>query len=149
YNPFKSWKGGPWGILHFRGGFKLPESGYFLAITGPAFRRMHNQAHSIERNNDTQHNTQIELNLYHFRKICFLTCVFARMQPDDKAHLIETLIDLGLIVGMCGDGANDCGALKAAHVGLSLSTAEASVASPFTANIPDIKAMEQLLIEGR
>ncbi|KAA6386768.1 MAG: putative cation-transporting ATPase 13A2, partial [Streblomastix strix] len=25
YNPFKSWKGGPWGILHFRGGFKLPE----------------------------------------------------------------------------------------------------------------------------
>ena len=33
---------------------------------------------------------------------------------------------------MVGDGANDCGALKAAHVGISLSEAEASVAAPFT-----------------
>ena len=33
---------------------------------------------------------------------------------------------------MVGDGANDCGALKSAHVGISLSEAEASVAAPFT-----------------
>jgi cation-transporting ATPase 13A2 len=35
-------------------------------------------------------------------------------------------------VGMCGDGANDSGALKTAHMGISVSQAEASVASPFT-----------------
>jgi magnesium-transporting ATPase (P-type) len=56
-------------------------------------------------------------------------CVFARMSPDNKRDLIEMLgsglqaapvpgcPNLGLHVGFCGDGANDCGALKAAHVG--------------------------------
>ena len=40
--------------------------------------------------------------------------------------------DRGLIVGMCGDGGNDCGALRTAHAGIALSEAEASVVSPFT-----------------
>ena len=65
--------------------------------------------------------------------------VFARMSPDNKRDLMLLLGSglqpgsdgaagssgssasrpphLGLFVGFCGDGANDCGALKAAHVG--------------------------------
>ena len=36
---------------------------------------------------------------------------------------------------MCGDGANDCIALKAADTGVSLSESEASVAAAFTSKI--------------
>ena len=75
--------------------------------------------------------------------------VFARMRPDMKQQLVEILQDLGYFVAMCGDGANDCGALKAAHSGISLSEAEASVASPFTSQTPDISCVPYLVQEGR
>ena len=50
---------------------------------------------------------------------------------------------------MCGDGANDCGALKAAHAGISLSDSEASVASPFTSKQANISCVPELIREGR
>ena len=66
-----------------------------------------------------------EQNPYVFNSVLSKCQVFARMSPDDKAELVETMQDkLQIHVGMCGDGANDCGALKLAHVGLSLSEHE-------------------------
>ena len=47
--------------------------------------------------------------------------------------------DSGLIVGMCGDGGNDCGALRTAHAGIALSEAEASVVSPFTSQDKSVR----------
>jgi cation-transporting ATPase 13A2 len=76
--------------------------------------------------------------------------VYARMSPDDKANLVELLqTQLNTQVGMCGDGANDCGALKQADAGISLSEAEASIAAPFTSKVQDISCVITLLREGR
>ncbi|KAM6241044.1 polyamine-transporting ATPase 13A2 isoform 2-T4 [Porphyrio hochstetteri] len=82
-------------------------------------------------------------------KILIRATVFARMSPDQKAQLVCSLQELNYCVGMCGDGANDCGALKAADVGISLSEAEASVASPFTSRVPTIQCVPTLIREGR
>ena len=49
-----------------------------------------------------------------------------------QAEVVAMYQRAGLVVGMCGDGGNDCGALRAAHAGLALSDAEASLISPFT-----------------
>ncbi|CAI6333387.1 unnamed protein product [Periconia digitata] len=75
--------------------------------------------------------------------------VFARMSPDEKHELVEKLQSIDYCVGFCGDGANDCGALKAADVGISLSEAEASVAAPFTSRVFDISCVPQVIKEGR
>ncbi|RPB05765.1 hypothetical protein L873DRAFT_1825040 [Choiromyces venosus 120613-1] len=75
--------------------------------------------------------------------------VFARMSPDEKHELVEKLQSLEYSVGFCGDGANDCGALKAADVGISLSEAEASVAAPFTSRVFDISCVPEVIREGR
>ncbi|CAJ0959801.1 unnamed protein product, partial [Ranitomeya imitator] len=58
---------------------------------------------------------------------------------------VELDEELAYYVGMCGDGANDCGALKRAHGGISLSELEASVASPFTSKTPNIKCVPDLI----
>lgn len=84
-----------------------------------------------------------------FLKVIVRGAIFARMSPDQKTHLVESLQSLGYVVGMCGDGANDCGALKAADIGISLSEAEASVAAPFTSNISNIECVPVVMKEGR
>ncbi|WFD31077.1 hypothetical protein MSPP1_002108 [Malassezia sp. CBS 17886] len=105
---------------------------YELVLTGDVFRWMTDYA-------------PIEL----VRRMLIKGTIFARMSPDEKHDLVDRLQELGYIVAMCGDGANDCGALKAADIGISLSEAEASVAAPFTSTRPDISCVIEVIKEGR
>ena len=101
-----------------------------LAVTGNAFAFLYEQEKQL------------------FQLVVAKANVFARMKPSQKTLLVETLKN-EYTVGMCGDGANDAGALKAADVGVSLSEGEASVAAPFTSKIQDISSVHVLLKEGR
>ncbi|KAF9529431.1 P-type ATPase [Crepidotus variabilis] len=105
---------------------------YALVVTGDVFRWMLNHAP-----------------LETLQRMLVKAQVFARMSPDEKNEVVERLQTLGYTVLMCGDGANDCAALKAADVGISLSEAEASVAAPFTTSTPDIGCVLEVIKEGR
>lgn len=75
--------------------------------------------------------------------------VFGRCSPHDKVSVVDTFSDLGFKTLFCGDGGNDCGALKAAHVGVALSDTDASVVAPFTSLDKDIASVLAVLREGR
>ncbi|KAG0664685.1 putative cation-transporting ATPase 1 [Monosporozyma unispora] len=73
---------------------------YDIAITGHALSAL--QGHS-------------QLN-----KIVSHTWIYARVSPSQKEFILNTLKELGYQTLMCGDGTNDVGALKQAHVGVAL-----------------------------
>uniref|UniRef100_A0A8C7C2M4 Polyamine-transporting ATPase 13A3 n=1 Tax=Oncorhynchus kisutch TaxID=8019 RepID=A0A8C7C2M4_ONCKI len=108
-----------------------PQDQYHFAMSGKSFAVI------------TEHFQDL------LQKLVLHGTVFARMAPDQKTELIEALQSVDYFVGMCGDGANDCGALKRAHGGISLSELEASVASPFTSRTPNISCVPSLIREGR
>ncbi|PLB51778.1 hypothetical protein P170DRAFT_443914 [Aspergillus steynii IBT 23096] len=105
---------------------------YSLAVSGDVFRWI------------VDYGDEIVL-----KRMLVLGGVFARMSPDEKHELVEKLQSLDYCCGFCGDGANDCGALKAADVGISLSDAEASVAAPFTSRQFDVSCVPTVIREGR
>lgn len=58
-----------------------------------------------------------------FKKVIIEANVFARVIPEQKLKIIQTLQSIGHTVGYLGDGINDIPSLHAADVGISVNTA--------------------------
>jgi len=66
--------------------------------------------------------------------------VFARMSPEHKVDVVQTLERIGQVTAMMGDGANDAAAIRAASVGIG-------VAAP--GSDPARTAADVMLLDGR
>ncbi len=66
--------------------------------------------------------------------------VFARMSPEHKIDVIQTLERIGMVTAMVGDGANDAAAIRAASVGVGVATEGSD---------PARTAADVMLLEGR
>lgn len=109
----------------------MPDKKVDLAITGDAWTML--------CENDPKYASLISK---HVR-------VFGRCKPGDKVSVVGTFVANGYKTLMCGDGQNDCGSLKTAHVGVALSSAEASVVAPFTSLDKTLTSVSEVLREGR
>jgi calcium-translocating P-type ATPase len=77
--------------------------------------------------------------------------VVARALPDDKSRLVRISKEIGLVVGMTGDGVNDALALKKADIGFSMGsgTEVAKEASDIVIMDDNILSIEKAILYGR
>ncbi|MCQ2821022.1 MAG: HAD-IC family P-type ATPase, partial [archaeon] len=118
---------------------------FAIACTGSTFEMLYKKKKRYLETKDEKYKKLYDA----FKIVLRHGVVYARMAPEHKTLLVENFREEDFKVMMCGDGANDCGALRAADVGVSLSPEEASIAAHFTSKIPDISCVVTVLREGK
>jgi len=79
------------------------------------------------------------------------TSIFAKIDPLQKARIVEALRKTGYTVGYMGDGVNDAAAMREADVGISVDTGVdiAKEAADIILLENDLMVLERGVIEGR
>ncbi|MFZ4893527.1 magnesium-translocating P-type ATPase [Plantibacter sp. Mn2098] len=92
-----------------------------------------------------------ELNDEELTALALRSTVFAKMDPLQKARIVEAMRDGGQTVGFLGDGINDAAALRAADVGISVDTAVdiAKESADIILLEKDLTVLEGGVVEGR
>ncbi|MFF8449469.1 HAD-IC family P-type ATPase [Streptomyces leeuwenhoekii] len=78
--------------------------------------------------------------------------VVARVAPEQKLQVVESLRDAGRVVGMVGDGANDAAAIRAADIGVGINargSAAARNAADLVVTGDDLLVLVEAVHEGR
>ncbi len=78
--------------------------------------------------------------------------IFARMTPENKVQIVQTLERTGRVCAMVGDGSNDAAAIRAATVGIGViarGSDPASVAADVVLLDARIEALLEAIEEGR
>ncbi|SDX66197.1 cation-transporting ATPase I [Geodermatophilus africanus] len=78
--------------------------------------------------------------------------VFARVSPEQKLQVVDSLRKSGRVVAMVGDGANDAAAIRMADVGIGMEakgSTSARSAADLVLTEPDVSLLLDALVEGR
>jgi Mg2+-importing ATPase len=92
-----------------------------------------------------------DLSLAELGDLAERTSVFAKVNPTQKARIVEAMRTHGHTVGFLGDGINDAPALRTADVGISVDTAVdiAKESADIILLEKDLTVLENGVIEGR
>ncbi|KAF4140688.1 haloacid dehalogenase-like hydrolase [Phytophthora infestans] len=99
---------------------------YDLCVTGEALATLYKQ----QEDKCDDKAAALEGFLSVLEKMCLCATVFARTSPQQKEHLIMAMNRCGKTTAMCGDGTNDVGALKQAHIGISIVNSSSTETTP-------------------
>ena len=86
-------------------------------------------------------------------KILQNTLIYGRTKPNQKEHIVLKLKEMYspsyYTVGFVGDGSNDCKALNAANLGLSIGNSESSITASFSTQTNNISPVLDIIVLGK